>query len=83
MYSPESGQTRFIRVQRGLLILLRDEGFYPLGLLCWLDKGDNVQAVAKIFPWFTENEVVSNVFGQICDVEVARVRDTFERRNLN
>jgi hypothetical protein len=83
MFSPGTGESRIVRSERGKLILLRDSGFHPLGLLCWYEKGSQVQAVARLFPWFAQNTHVGEVFGQICDAEAARVRSLYERRDLN
>jgi len=83
MYSPETGETRFVRSERGKMILLRDSCFYPLGLLAWYEKGSRVQAVARILPWLEQNAVAVEVFGQICDAEAARLKSLYEQRNLN
>lgn len=83
MYSPATGETRIVRSERGKLILLRDNGFYPLGLLCWYEKGVRLQAVAKLFPWLGQNAVAGAIFGQICDAEAARLKSLLEQRNLN
>ena len=83
MFSPETGESRIVRSERGKLILLRDGGFYPLGLLAWYEKGTQVQAVARLFPWLGQDTYAGEVFGQICDAEVARIRNLYERRNLN
>ena len=83
LYSPDTGETRFVRSERGKLILLRDGGFHPLGLLGWYEKGNQVQAVARLFPWLAQNVVAGEVFGQICDAETARLRSLYENRDLN
>jgi len=83
MYSPETGEARLVRRERGKIILLRDSGFHALGLLGWYEKGNQVRAVARIFPWFEQNPVAGEAFGQICDAETARVRKQFEQRDLN
>ena len=83
MYSPQTGEIRLIRCERGKMILLRDRGFHPLGMLGWYDKGSRVQTVARLFPWLEQNAVAGEVFGQICDAEVARLKSLYEQRNLN
>jgi hypothetical protein len=83
LYSPQNGETRFARSERGKLILLRDLGFFPLGLLGWYEKGSQVQTVARLFPWLAQNAVAGEIFGQICDAETARLRSLYEQRDLN
>ena len=83
MFSPETGESRIVRSERGKLILLRDQGFHPLGLLGWYEKGRQVQAVAKLCPWLRQNTYAGDVFGQICDAEAARIRSVYDQRDLN
>ena len=83
MYSPETGESRLVRSVRGQMILLRDNGLHPLGMLGWYEKGSGVQAVARIFPWLKDNGVAGEVFGQICDAETARLNSLFQQRTLN
>jgi hypothetical protein len=84
MYAPDTGQTRFQRMQRGSLIQLRDSGYYPLGLLGWYEKEPNMlQPVAHIFPWLEEDQLAGEIFGMICDAETLRVKDLYEKRDLN
>jgi hypothetical protein len=83
MYSPDTGETRLVRPERGKLILLRDRGFHPLGLLGWYEKDRQVQTVARLFPWLGQNAVAGEIFGQICDAETARLKSLYEHRDLN
>jgi hypothetical protein len=83
MFSPEGGESRLVRSERGKMILLRDEGFHALGLLAWYEKGSDVQAVARIFPWLQADPVAGEVFGQICDAETARLSNLYKQRHLN
>jgi len=83
MYSPETAETRLVRSERGKLILLRDGGFHPLGMLGWYDKDGRVQAVARIFPWLNHNTYAGEVFGKICDAETARLNSLYKQRDLN
>lgn len=83
MYSPETGEARLVRSVRGKMILLRDNGLHPLGMLGWYEKGRRVQSVARIFPWLEQNGLAGEVFGQICDAETARLNGLFQHRTLN
>jgi len=84
MYSPDSGQTRFQRLQRGAVIQLRDRGYHPLGLFGWYEKEPSVlQPVAHIFPWLEADQLAGEIFAMICDAETARVQDLYEKRHLN
>jgi hypothetical protein len=84
LYSPDSGQTLFQRLLRGNLIQSRDRGFYPLGLFGWYDKNEtHLQPVAHIFPWLQTDQLAGEIFAMICDAEIYRVKDRYEKRNLN
>ena len=84
MYSPFSGQTLFQKIVRGGLIQSRDQGYYPLGLFGWYDKDENLlQPVAHIFPWLREDGLAAEIFGMICDAETLRIRELYEKRELN
>jgi hypothetical protein len=83
MYSLKTAETRLVRSERGKLILLRDDGFYPLGVLAWYDKCGRVQALARIFPWLNQSTFASEVFGKICDAETARLNSLYKHRDLN